>query len=85
MERRSSGAPCCLSRAVYTPHLAGRMNLETSSGFARKVPLTCLVAAMPPDVRRGYASPFSSKFRMGFALGSGFAPTFYGPEAEPGA
>jgi hypothetical protein len=34
-------------------------------------------AASPPDVRRGYASPFTSKLRMGCALGSGSAPRLW--------
>ena len=42
-------------------------------------------AALPPDVRRGSAPPSSLDFRIGYALGSGFAPKFYGPKAEPWA
>ena len=37
------------------------------------VTLSSSAAAAPPDVRRGYASPFTSKLRMGCAHGSGFA------------
>jgi len=55
------------------------------SGFAQKVSFTFVVAASPPDVRRGYASPFNLRLRTGCAPGSGFAPGVYGPKAEPGA
>jgi hypothetical protein len=40
-------------------------------------------AALPPDVRRGYASPQQLNGRRGFAPGSGFAP--FGPKAVQGA
>jgi hypothetical protein len=42
-------------------------------------------AALPPDVRRGSASPFKSRFQWGCALGPGLAPKFYEPKAEPWA
>ena len=50
-----------------------------------KVTLGSTAAASPPDVRRGSAPPFNSRLRMGCAPGSGFAPKFNGPKAEPGA
>jgi hypothetical protein len=34
-------------------------------------------AALPPDVRRGSASPFKSRFQWGCALGPGLAPSLW--------
>jgi len=42
--------------------------------LAREVTLKLVAAASPPDVRRGYASPFRLWITKGCALGSGFAP-----------
>jgi hypothetical protein len=43
------------------------------------------VTALPPDVRRGSASPYAALNQKGFALGPGFALKFLGPKAERGA
>ena len=43
--------------------------------------LTLSVAALPPDVRRGYASPVDLDLELGYALGSGLGPNIFGPEA----
>ena len=43
-----------------------------------------LEPAMPPDVRRGCASPFNLELKMGCAPGSGFARIFLGQRPNQG-
>src|SRR6185295_11385499 len=59
-----------------------RYRLEVQASILNLIPSA---PASPPDVRRGYASPFNLRLPMGCAPGSGFAPSVYGPKAEPGA
>jgi len=43
-----------------------------------------VAAALPPDVRRGYASPFIFRLPMGCAPGSGFAQIDMGQRPNQG-
>jgi hypothetical protein len=55
-----------------------------SSGLAQKV-IARTVAALPPDLRRGYASPLARSKQMGLRPWSGLRPKVFGPKAERGA
>ncbi len=46
---------------------------------------TDIIAALPPDVRRGYASPLAFPEVGAVTLVRALPQVFFGPKAEPGA
>jgi len=70
------GALCCGYAARCVPSWRSRPILKL---------LTPSTPALPPDVRRGSASPLSLNFQIGLCPWFGLSPNDQRPEAEPGA
>jgi hypothetical protein len=67
-------------RRLFT---VGSQNLSAEA-LHKKSSKDAIDAALPPDVRRGSASPFKSGFQWGCALGPGLAPSFMGQRPNHG-